>query len=59
MTEYEIKQALMSIAQKHLRVDTLETRSSDEQDFYALAVWDIETALRSAFELGRKSKLEI
>ena len=57
MTEHEIKQELVNIAQKHLGVDTLVTRNSDSQDFYdGVAVWDIDTALRSAFELGRKCK---
>lgn len=29
------------IAQKHLRIETLETRNSDRLDFHDVAVWSI------------------
>lgn len=43
------------IAQKHLGVETLETRKSDDLDFHDVAVWCIKDALDAAFEAGRKS----
>jgi len=44
---------LQEIADKVLRVDTLTTRNSDEQDFYELAVWNIKEALELAYEEGK------
>lgn len=44
------------IAQKHLRIETLETRNSDGLDFYDVAVWSIKDALEAAFEAGRKAR---
>ena len=40
------------IAQKHLRIDTLETRHSDRLDFHDVAVWSIHDALEAAFKAG-------
>jgi hypothetical protein len=40
------------IAQKHLRIDTLETRKSDSLDFHDVAVWSIRDALEAAFKAG-------
>lgn len=40
------------IAQKHLRIDTLETRHSDRLDFHDVAVWSIRDALEAAFKAG-------
>jgi len=45
--------ALMEkIAQKHLHIDTLETRNSDQLDFHDCAVWSIKAALLEAFKAG-------
>ena len=44
------------IAQRHLGVETLETRNSDSLDFYDIAVWSIKDALDAAFESGRKAR---
>lgn len=44
------------IAQKHLRIETLETRNSDGLDFHDVAVWNIKDALEAAFEAGRKAR---
>jgi hypothetical protein len=40
------------IAQKHLRIDTLETRHSDRLDFHDVAVWSLRDALEAAFKAG-------
>jgi len=47
------QQILTQIAQKHLHLETLETRKSGSLDFHDLAVWSIEAALKAAFEAGR------
>ena len=44
------------IAHEHLGVETLETRRSDHLDFQEVAVWQIEAALRAAYEAGRASQ---
>lgn len=46
-------QTLQEIARKHLRIETLETQKSDRLDFHDLAVWNIEAALKAAFEAGQ------
>lgn len=43
------------IAEKHLRIETLETRNADGLDFHDVAVWSIKDALEAAFEAGRKA----
>jgi hypothetical protein len=47
---------LSDIAKKFLGVATLDTRNSDTQDFYDLAVWSIKAALAAAYEAGLKAK---
>ena len=49
------QQTIQQIAQKHLGIETLETRNSDRLDFHDLAVWSLEAALKAAFEAGQKS----
>lgn len=49
------QQTLEKIAQRHLGVETLETRKSDRLDFHDVAVWSIEAALKAAFEAGQKA----
>ncbi len=48
---------LMEIAERHFFLETLETRNSDQLDFYDVAVWAIRSALEAAFEAGRQSEL--
>jgi hypothetical protein len=43
---------LTQIAQKHLGIDTLQTRHADSLDFHDAAVWCIRDALEVAFKAG-------
>lgn len=47
---------LSLIAEKHLRIETLETRNADGLDFHDVAVWSLKDALDAAFEAGRKAR---
>jgi hypothetical protein len=49
---------LMDIAERHLFLETLETRNSDSLDFHDTAVWAIRSALEAAFEVGRRAGAE-
>ena len=40
------------IANKHLGIETLQTRNSDRLDFHDCAVWCIRDALEAAFKAG-------
>ena len=40
-----IDQIFALIAQKHLFIETLETRNSDRLDFHDVAVWNVREAL--------------
>ena len=40
---------IAEIAKRHLLIDTLETRNSDSEDFYEVAVWCIKAALLEAY----------
>lgn len=44
------------IAEKHLRIETLETRNADGLDFHDVSVWSLKDALDAAFEAGRKAR---
>lgn len=46
---------LTAIVQEELLVDTLETRMSDNHDFYDVSVWGIKRALERAYEAGQQS----
>ena len=46
---------LLQIAERHLFLETLETRNSDSLDFHEHAVWAIRSALEAAFEAGRRA----
>jgi len=46
---------LLEIAERHLFVETLETRNSDRLDFHEHAVWAIRSALEAAYEAGRRA----
>ena len=48
----QIENILTLIAQKHLGIETLETRKSDSLDFRDTAVWCIRDALEAAFIAG-------
>ncbi|HPW05314.1 MAG TPA: hypothetical protein PK173_14000 [Dokdonella sp.] len=48
----QIDTILTLIAQKHLGIETLETRRSDSLDFHDAAVWCIRDALEAAFKAG-------
>jgi hypothetical protein len=51
-TMSQIDTILTLIAQKHLGLDTLETRHADSLDFHDTAVWCIRDALEAAFKAG-------
>ena len=53
----QIDTILTLIAQKHLGIDTLQTRHADSLDFHDTAVWCIRDALEAAF--NRDCPLEI
>jgi len=48
----QIDNILTLIAQKHLGIDSLETRKSDRLDFHEVAVWSLRDALEAAFKAG-------
>ncbi|MDD5470419.1 MAG: hypothetical protein PHP05_00685 [Sideroxydans sp.] len=47
-----IDQIFALIAEKHLYIETLETRNSDSLDFHDVAVWAVRDALEAAFKAG-------
>ena len=47
-----INQTIAQIAEKHLFIDTLETRHCDSLDFHDLAVWCVRQALEEAYKAG-------
>jgi hypothetical protein len=49
------RQIFTSIAREHLGIATLETRRSDSPDFYDVVVWQVEAALKAAFDAGRNT----
>lgn len=57
MTPKQRDKIITKIAQQHLPIETLETRHSDGLDFHDIAVWQIESALRAAFEAGSQDAL--
>ena len=46
---------LLEIAERHLFLETLETRNSDRLDFHEHAVWPIRSALEAAYEAGHRA----
>ena len=48
----QIETVLTLIAQKHLGIETLQTRNADSLDFHDTAVWCIKDALEAAFKAG-------
>ena len=57
MNSKKLTQLMTQIAQQYLRLEPLETRHSDGLDFHDIAVWQIESALRAAFEASRQDAL--
>jgi hypothetical protein len=53
----QIHTILTRIAQKHLGIETLETRMSDSLDFHDTAVWCIRDALEAAFKAGVEQRM--
>lgn len=47
-----IDQIFALIAEKHLFIETLETRHSDRLDFHDVSVWGVRSALEAAFKAG-------
>lgn len=54
MEETELKKLIQGIAKKCFHVSNLETQNSDRLDFHEVSVWQIEEALRDAFNEGVK-----
>jgi hypothetical protein len=50
-----IDSILAAIAREHLNIPTLEIRRSDSLDFHMVAVWNVKTALKAAYNAGRRS----
>jgi len=50
---------LLEIAERHLFVETLETRNSDRLDFHEHAVWAIRSALEAAYEAGCRAAASV
>ena len=50
--QQKIDQLLTEIAKKHLSLETLETRNSDNLDFHDVAIWSLKEALQEAYEAG-------
>ena len=48
----QIDTILTLIAQKHLGIETLQTRNADSLDFPDTAVWCLKDALEAAFKAG-------
>lgn len=53
--DLEHMEILSEIARRVLGIKTLETRNSDQLDFYDISVWYLKDALKEAFEAGRQS----
>lgn len=57
LSEQEKDLELASIAAKHLNVQTLETRNSDDLDFHDdIPVWGIRKALEAAYRAGQRRR---
>ena len=50
-----IDEILSKIAAEHLCITTLKTRRSDRLDFHDVAVWNVKTALKAAFDAGARA----
>lgn len=54
------KKAIAELAIKHILAlenrGDLETKKSDEHDFFEVSVWELREALEAAYELGKASR---
>ena len=50
------KKFLEEIAKRWMGVETLKTRNSDSLDACTVYVWEIENALREAYEEGKRDE---
>jgi hypothetical protein len=50
--QQQIDRVLEDIAKEHLRVPTLDARTSDSLDFRDLSVWQLRAALDAAYQAG-------
>lgn len=50
--ERSMEKTVLTIAKRHLLVETLETRKNDGLDFYDVAVWNIRDSLEAAYIAG-------
>lgn len=48
------QQTIDDITSQILKMETLDTRNSDEFDFHELAVWQIKEALQAAYKAGNE-----
>ena len=51
----QIDTILTLIAQKHLGIETLQTRHRDSLDFHDVSVWGVKSALQAAYDAGMRS----
>ena len=51
----QIDTILTLIAQKHLGIETLQTRHRDSLDFHDVSVWGVKSALQAAFDAGLRA----
>ena len=49
-----VQDVLEKIAKGILRIDSLETRNSDELDFHEVSVWSLKLALQCAYQEGKR-----
>ena len=54
----EREATLLAIAREVLRIETLETRGSDQLDFHEVGVWEVRKALRNAYIAGHAAGLK-
>jgi hypothetical protein len=54
-----LQKILTGIAKKNMDIETLETRKSDDLDFYDVAVWSLKAALEDAFIAGMTCGFEL
>lgn len=50
-----MKTKIEEIAERFLKVETLDTRNRDRLDFYNIPVWQIKAALEAAYNAGKDS----
>ena len=50
-----LKRDLTEIAKKHLHIDTLSQRFSDDLDFHDVSAWGVANALTAAYEIGHEA----